>query len=150
MTTRTALTPNAKVALTAAEKDINEGLYFVRTMGYLDVIAELMDHGLVRNLGNEQPPSHRYALTDGGMLVRGKLEHRNRIGYLAREIRERLVDGEELADIAASIDAGEEDYVGNVHVHTAMALVASLAPSRDGNGCSAADVRQEVENYLGW
>lgn len=157
MTTRTALTTNARRAITTAATctaDNGDRVYFITNVITMAAggTDELLHHGLVVDLGAQYSSMRRYQLTEAGVIVRTKLQHRQRINHLANDIRRYNVDGEELADIAASIGAGEEDYVGNVQVHVAMALVASLAPMAPGRplGCSAEDIRQEVETVLGW
>lgn len=149
MTTRTALTPNAKLAITAAELITKDGRehnnHYLHTLAYPDIVAELISHGLAEDLGGDgvlRP--FRYVLTDAGVIVRRQLEHRTRLQHLADEIQRAGITSGQLAVIAQRVDAGKDDNMISVNVALSLALVASLADR------SAEQVRVEVLAVLGW
>jgi hypothetical protein len=144
---RVVLTPAAKHALRGANHRDNG--YFLDVIAYCDdkITAELLSLDLISNRGEDIAHVGRYPLTEGGLRMRGYLQHQFRLGQLAKQVRAEDITGEDLADLAAGIDAGEE--TGNITGTTvdfqlAFALAASLSDQ------SAEDLRQDLETYLGW
>lgn len=146
MTTRTALTANAKHALNSAEITNGGHLYLTAFTLFVNVIEELLGHQLVDDLGEGAPAARRYQLTLGGLRMRAYVAHQNRLRYLAGLVRADGLDGQDVADIAASVDAGEDCYVGrgSASFRTAFAEIALMVD------CSGADLRQELEGFMGW
>jgi len=125
----------ARVVLTPAAKHALSGSMWL--MG-TQAATELASLNLIDATGR---------ITENGERMRSYLTHQTHLGHLAKQVRAEGIDGEDLADLAAGIDAGEEtgSITGtSVDFQLAFALAASLSEQ------SAEDLRQDLETYLGW
>lgn len=125
----------AKVVLTPAAK---AALLSGRALMGTTVARELAGLRLIDDSG---------VLTDNGQRMANYLTHQFHLRKLAEQVRAEHIDGRDLADLAAGIDAGEE--TGNitgtsVDFQLAFALAASLSDQ------SAEDLRGDLEHYMGW
>lgn len=124
----------ARVTLTTAAKHaLISGTWIVGT----SVATELTHLGLITENG----------ITENGVRLANYYIHQAHLGHLAKQVRAEGIDGRDLADLAAGIDAGEEtgSITGtSVDFQLAFALAASLSDQ------SAEDLRQDLETYLGW
>jgi hypothetical protein len=124
---RVVLTPAAKAALRTG-----------RALMGTDVAAELANLNMIDADGR---------LTENGTRMADYLGWQFILGQLAKQVRAENITGEDLADVAAGIDAGEEtgSIPGtSIDFQLAFALAASLSDQ------SAEDLRQDLETYLGW
>jgi hypothetical protein len=124
---RVVLTPAAKAALRTG-----------RALMGTNVAAELANLNMIDADGR---------LTENGTRMADYLGWQFILGQLAKQVRAEGITGEDLADLAAGIDAGEEtgSIPGtSIDFQLAFALAASLSDQ------SAEDLRQDLETYLGW
>lgn len=173
-----ALTAAAKERLANAVRDKGYGtrrfiIDMTKADGWMEILPELQDTGMVtigRSLNWDAPV---WVLTDAGMHVRTNLLDNRVMRHLAEQVRTEL-DGETLADMAAYLDedavcqghydddrtllsgvfAGEptfcdgtcvQDYVG-----PGTELLRLFTHVARWSGESGADLRQEIEQRLGW
>lgn len=135
------LSPSAKRAVTGTRQGEDGHLYLDSFSWDNHVVSELTRLQLVTDTG----PGPR--LTENGLRMRTWLQRQFYLGKLAEQVRAEGIDGEDLADLADGIDAGEEtgSITGtSVDFQLAFALAASLTDQ------SAQDLRAELETYLGW
>lgn len=142
---RAALTANAKNALTSAEYDIKTNRRYLGITWCVTAAAELAGMLLVDDLGADHKPTRRYAVNASGDVMREHLVRENALRALGRAAREHNITGEDLADVAAAVDAGQEECIG-----VAPVFYLTFKSRTEIDKCSGADLRQEVENVLGW
>lgn len=143
------LTPNAKTHLLAA---IVDGDRFIldhdNAKGILAAINELSRPGYIQPTRSIRYGARQaWALTENGLKLRGYYQHQDNLAQLAEQVKTEGISGEDLADLAASVEAEEE--TGSVFgisqdFQLAFAMAASLADQ------SAQDLRQDLEQYMGW
>lgn len=149
---KVVLTPNAKRGLTTAEMRDGGYWYLNATWCLMDSVtdagtAELAALHLVDDMGPSNGAGFRFVLTENGLRMRTYLQHQVRLGKLAKQVRAEDIDGQDLADLAAGIDAGETTGTitgTTVDFQLAFALAASLSDQ------SAEDLRGDLERYMGW
>lgn len=151
--THVVLSPAAKHALTTAKQFTLNGPWYVAFIAVTpaddNTHEELSSLGLIQadhTTIHTQPNHWCYAVTDNGLRMRSYLKHQFHLGQLAKQIRAENITGEDIADLAAGIDAGEEtgSITGtSVDFQLAFALVASHS------GQSAEDLRQDLARYMG-
>lgn len=143
---RIDLTTAAKQALRGAINDGTDRVILDLGQPHVAVATELRQLGLVTvTRSNRWPTVQSWLLTEAGLGMRGYLQHQLRLGQLAEQMDIEGVTGEDVDDVAASIDAGEE--TGSVFgvsedFQLAFALAASLSDQ------SAEDLRQDLNHYL--
>lgn len=123
-----------RVVLTPAAKHALMGGFWVRGTAAANELAALK---LIDDNG----------ITENGDRLASYFAHQTILGKLAKQVREEGIDGEDLADVAAAIDAGEGtgSITGtSIDFQLAFALAASLSDQ------SAEDLRSDLEEYLGW
>lgn len=145
---KVVLSTFAKQALTTAEMRNGGYFYLSGTWCLMEkVTAELASLHLVDDMGTGNACAARFVVTANGLRMRTWLQRQFYLGKLAEQVRAEGIDGEDLADLAAGIDAGEETGTitgTSIDFQLAFALAASITDQ------SAQDLRAELETYMGW
>jgi hypothetical protein len=143
---RAALTVKAKLGLTSARYDITTKRRYLTAGSSVLAAAELLGLGLVEDLGGQaRGIINRYAVTANGDIMREYLLRENALRVLGKLAVKHDISGRDMADVAAAVDAGQEDCVGvSVEFYWAFQARAEL------DRASGEDTRQDLEKVLGW
>lgn len=142
---RAALSPKAKLGLTSARYDITTSRRYLTAGATVLAAAELLGLGLVEDRGPAGAIMNRYAVTASGDAMREYLMRDNALRALAELARKHGISGEDLADVAAAVDADQETCVGvSLEFYWVFQCRAEL------DQASGADTRQDLERVLGW